>query len=161
MEVQQDSVVTIHYVLRDDDGEVVDQSDGQPISYLHGHNNLIPGLEKALDGHEPGDEVEASVKPEEGYGEYNEDLVQNVNRDAFEGVDNLEAGMSFRAESDAGNMIVTVKEVGDQEVTVDGNHVLAGQNLNFMVTVADVREATHNELEQGEVAEEAAANDSE
>ncbi|NNC22651.1 peptidylprolyl isomerase [Salinisphaera sp. USBA-960] len=160
MEIQQDSVVTIHYVLRGDDGEVVDQSDGQPLSYLHGHSNLIPGLEKSLDGHEPGDEVETTVTPEEGYGQYNEDLVQNVSRDAFEGVDNLEVGMSFRAESDAGNMIVTIKEVGDEQVTVDGNHVLAGQNLNFVVTVADVRQATSDEIEQGDIAE-AAANDSE
>lgn len=161
MKVQENSVVTIHYVLRDDDGEVVDQSSGEPLSYLHGQGNIIPGLEKALEGYETGQEVETTIAPDEGYGEYNDALVQNVGRDAFEGVDNLEVGMSFRAESDAGNMIVTIKDVGNEEVTVDGNHVLAGQNLNFTVTVSEVREATNDEIEQGDIADAEAANDSE
>ncbi|MES1941273.1 FKBP-type peptidylprolyl isomerase [Salinisphaera sp. T5B8] len=152
MEAKQDSVVSIYYVLRDTDGEIIDQSsEGQPLAYLHGHGNIVPGLEKAIEGHAQGDEVKATVEPEEGYGPYREELVQKVSRDAFQGVDELAPGMSFRAESDAGPMIVTVKEVEGEEVTVDGNHVLAGQTLNFTVNIHDVREASSEEIEHGHV----------
>ena len=152
MQAQQDSVVSIHYVLRDTEGEVIDQSaEGAPLAYLHGHGNIVPGLEKAIEGHGSGEEVTATVDPEQGYGPYREDLVQKVGRDAFQGVDELAPGMSFRAESDAGPMIVTVKEVEGDEVTVDGNHVLAGQTLDFTVNVAEVRAASDTELEHGHV----------
>lgn len=159
MEVKPDNVVSIHYVLRDTEGEIIDQSaEEQPLSYLHGHGNIVPGLEKAIEGHAEGDEVKATVEPEEGYGPYREELVQKVGRDAFQGVDELAPGMSFRAESDAGPMIVTVKAVEGEEVTVDGNHVLAGQTLDFTVNVADVREATANEIEHGHVHDENTAD---
>lgn len=152
MQAQRDNVVSIHYVLRDTEGEVIDQSaDGQPLSYLHGHENIVPGLEQAIEGHGEGDEVRTTVEPDQGYGPYRDELVQKVNREAFQGVDELAPGMSFRAESDAGPMIVTIKEVEDDEVTVDGNHVLAGQTLDFAVNVADVRAATDTELEHGHV----------
>ncbi|RJS91411.1 peptidylprolyl isomerase [Salinisphaera sp. Q1T1-3] len=155
MQAQRDNVVSIHYVLRDNDGEVIDQSaEGQPLSYLHGHDNIVPGLEKAIEGHDEGAEVQTTVEPEEGYGPYREELVQKVNREAFQGVDELAPGMSFRAESDAGPMIVTIKEVDGDEVTVDGNHVLAGQTLNFTVNIAGVREASATELEHGHVHDE-------
>lgn len=152
MQAQQDNVVSIHYVLRDSEGEIIDQSaEGQPLAYLHGHSNIVPGLEKAIEGHAEGEEVKATVTPEEGYGEYREELVQKVNRDAFQGVDELAPGMSFQAESDAGPMIVTIKEVEGEEVTVDGNHVLAGQTLDFTVNLSEVRQATGEELEHGHV----------
>lgn len=155
MQAQRDNVVSIHYVLRDTEGEVIDQSaEGQPLSYLHGHENIVPGLEKAIEGHGEGDEVRATVEPDEGYGPYREELVQKVSRDAFQGVDELAPGMSFRAESDAGPMIVTIKEVEGEEVTVDGNHVLAGQTLDFSVSVSDVRQATETEIEHGHVHDE-------
>ena len=148
MQAKQDNVVSIHYVLRDTEGEIIDQSqEGQPLAYLHGHGNIVPGLEKAIEGHGEGDEVKATVEPEEGYGPYREELVQKVNREAFQGVDELAPGMSFRAESDAGPMIVTIK-------SVDGNHVLAGQTLNFTVNIADVRQATETEIEHGHVHDE-------
>lgn len=160
MQAQRDNVVSIHYVLRDTDGEVIDQSaDGQPLAYLHGHGNIVPGLEKAIEGHTSGDEVKATVSPEEGYGPYREELVQKVSRDAFQGVDELAPGMSFRAESDAGPMIVTIREVEGEEVTVDGNHVLAGQTLDFTVNVEDVRKASETELEHGHVHDKQAANE--
>ncbi|WP_423822988.1 peptidylprolyl isomerase [Salinisphaera sp. SPP-AMP-43] len=152
MQAQRDNVVSIHYVLRDTEGEVIDQSaEGQPLSYLHGHDNIVPGLEKALEGHAEGEEVQTTIEPDEGYGPYRDELVQKVNREAFQGVDELAPGMSFRAESDAGPMIVTIKEVDGEEVTVDGNHVLAGQTLDFTVNIADVRQATETEIEHGHV----------
>jgi len=152
MEAQQDNVVSIHYVLRDSEGEIIDQSaEGQPLTYLHGHSNIVPGLEKAIEGKGQGDEVKATVTPEEGYGEYREELVQTVNKEAFQGVDDIAPGMSFQADSDAGPMIVTIKAVEGEEVTVDGNHVLAGQTLDLTVNVADVREATSEEIEHGHV----------
>lgn len=152
MQAKQDSVVSIHYVLRDTEGEIIDQSgDQQPLAYLHGHGNIVPGLEKAIEGHGEGEQVKTTIEPEEGYGPYREELVQKVGRDAFQGVDELAPGMSFRAESDAGPMIVTVKEVEDEEVTVDGNHVLAGQTLDFTVDIAEVRDASSEEIEHGHV----------
>lgn len=152
MQAKQDNVVSIEYVLRDTEGEVIDQSaEGQPLAYLHGHGNIVPGLEKAIEGHGEGEQVKATVDPEEGYGPYREELVQTVSREAFQGVDELAPGMSFRAESDAGPMIVTVKEVEGDEVTVDGNHVLAGQTLDFSVNVTEVRQASETELEHGHV----------
>lgn len=150
MEISQNTVVSIDYTLTGDDGQVIDTSEGrEPLVYLHGHQNIIPGLEKAIEGHTEGEELDVTVEPEEGYGPYRDELVQDVPREAFEGVDKVEPGMSFRAESNAGPMTVVVKDVGDEAVTVDGNHMLAGQVLNFKVAIKDVREATETEIEQG------------
>lgn len=150
MKIQADAVVSFDYTLTGDDGQVIDTSQGrEPLVYLHGHDNIVPGLEKALEGKAAGDQFDASVSPEEGYGPYREELVQDVPRSAFDGVDQVEPGMSFRAESNAGPMTVTVKEVADETVTVDGNHALAGQTLNFAVEVKDVREASSEEVDQG------------
>jgi FKBP-type peptidyl-prolyl cis-trans isomerase SlyD len=152
MQISQNTVVSIDYTLTGDDGQVIDTSEGrEPLVYLHGHQNIIPGLEKAIEGAAEGDELEVSVEPEEGYGPYRDDLVQDVPRDAFAGIDKVEPGMSFRAESNAGPMTVVVREVGDDSITVDGNHMLAGKVLNFKVAVKDVREATESEVEQGTV----------
>ncbi|QOC23530.1 peptidylprolyl isomerase [Wenzhouxiangella sp. AB-CW3] len=152
MQISQNSVVSIDYTLTGDDGQVIDTSEGrEPLVYLHGHQNIIPGLEKAIEGASEGDELDVAVQPEEGYGPYRDELVQDVPRDAFAGVDKVEPGMSFRAESNAGPMTVVVREVGDDTVTVDGNHMLAGQVLNFKVAIKGVREATESEIEQGTV----------
>jgi FKBP-type peptidyl-prolyl cis-trans isomerase SlyD len=160
MQVQRDRVVSIHYVLRDTEGEIIDQSTaGQPLAYLHGHGNIVPGLEQAIEGHERGDEIQTTVSPDDGYGPYREELVQDISREAFQGVDELAPGMSFRAESEAGPMIVTVMDVGDDEVTVDGNHMLAGQTLDFQVNIADVRKASDAEIEHGHVHDGQAANE--
>jgi FKBP-type peptidyl-prolyl cis-trans isomerase SlyD len=153
MEISNNTVVSIDYTLTGDDGQVIDSSEGrEPLQYLHGHQNIIPGLEKAIEGHSEGDELEVAVQPDEGYGPYRDELVQDVPMDAFSGVDKVEPGMSFRAESNAGPMTVVVKKVGDDTVTVDGNHMLAGQVLNFKVAIKDVREATDEEISQGTVA---------
>ncbi len=150
MKIQADAVVSFDYTLTDDEGQVIDTSQGrEPLVYLHGHGNIVPGLEKAMEGKAAGDQFDATVSPEEGYGPYREELVQDVPRSAFEGIDKVEPGMSFRAESNAGPMTVMVKAVEDETVTVDGNHALAGQNLNFTVDVKAVREASSEEVDQG------------
>lgn len=153
MQIANNSVVAMDYTLTDQEGQVIDTSEGrEPLVYLHGHNNIIPGLEKALTGQEAGAEMDVVVQPAEGYGEYREELVQAVPRDAFAGVDKVEPGMSFRAESNAGPMNVIVREVSDDSVTVDGNHSLAGQILNFKVAIRSVREATAEEISEGRAA---------
>lgn len=152
MQATKDHVVSIEYVLRDTEGEVIDQSAAdQPLSYLHGHENIVPGLEEAIEGHSEGDEVTATVAPEQGYGPYRDELIQTVKREQFEGVESLSPGMSFHAESSDGPMIVTVTDIDGDDVTVDGNHVLAGQTLDFSVNITAVREATENEREHGHV----------
>lgn len=152
MRVASNTVVSFHYVLRNDEGEVIDRSGAVPFSYLHGHGSIVAGLEQALEGRESGERVNVRVPPEEGYGLRAEDLVQTVPRSAFAGVQGaIEPGMRFRAESDAGMRIVTVTEVGEDAVTVDGNHPLAGQTLHFDVELTEVRDATAEEIEDGEV----------
>lgn len=152
MQATKDHVVSIEYVLRDTEGEIIDQSsEGQALDYLHGHDNIVPGLEQAIEGHGEGDEVKTTVAPEQGYGHHREELIQTVNRDQFEGVEALAPGMSFHAESSEGPLIVTVTDIDGDEVTIDGNHALAGQTLDFTVNIAGIREASSNELEHGHV----------
>ncbi|NZA27378.1 peptidylprolyl isomerase [Luteimonas sp. SJ-92] len=152
MEIAAERVATIHYTLTDENGQVIDRSpESQPLSYLHGAGNIVPGLEKALDGKKPGDAVEVDVKPEEAYGPRNEALVQAVPREAFKGVDAVEPGMQFKAQTERGPLLVTVVEVGEAQVKIDGNHPLAGRKLHFDVKVADVREASPEEKQVGHV----------
>lgn len=151
MQIADKTVVAIDYTLSNDEGEVLDSSEGaQPLAYLHGAANIIPGLEQALTGKSAGDELEVSVEPELAYGEYSLELVATLNRSMFEGVDELLPGMQFHASApDGGMQIVTIRDVDGDDVTVDGNHPLAGQRLNFKVKVVSVREATGEELEHG------------
>lgn len=152
MQATKDCVVSIDYVLRDTEGEIIDQStSGEPLSYLHGHDNIVPGLEQALEGHAEGDEVKATVPPEQGYGHHRDDLIQTVKRDQFEGVESLGPGMSFHAESNEGPLIVTVTDVDGDDVTIDANPPLAGKTLDFTVNIAAIRQANDNELEHGHV----------
>lgn len=152
MQIAQNSVVAFHYTLTNDAGEVLDSSEGrEPLTYLHGAGNIIPGLEKQLEGRTPGDKLQAKVAPEEGYGEVQPQLVQEVPRDAFQGVDSVEPGMQFQAQTQGGPLMVTVTQVEGDTVTVDGNHPLAGQSLNFDVEIAEVREASEEEVEHGHV----------
>ena len=150
MQIKKDSVVSIDYILTDDQGNVLDSSKGrEPLAYLHGYGGIIPGLESQLDGWQTGDQLQVSVAPEDGYGQRNESLCQEVPRSQFDGIDDLDVGMRFRVDSNAGPMVITVTEINDDSVTVDGNHPLAGVPLNFDVTVRDVRDATAEELEHG------------
>lgn len=152
MQITDGTVVSMEYALRDDEGSIIDQSQpGQPLAYLHGHKNIIPGLEAALQGKEAGDQVEVKVSPEEGYGEPNPALEQVVPKDRFQGIENIEEGMQFQASTDQGPVSVRVVKVEDEDVTVDGNHPLAGKHLNFNVTVQDVRPATEEEIAHGHV----------
>ena len=152
MEITEARVASIHYTLTDDDGEVIDKSpESQPLRYLHGAGNIVPGLEKALAGRQVGDALKVDVEPEEGYGPRNERLVQVVPRNVFEGVDKVEPGMQFQAQSQRGPLLVTVVEVGDAQVKIDGNHPLAGRTLHFDVEVADVRDASDEEKQTGRV----------
>jgi len=154
MQAAANTVVTIDYTLTGNDGEVIDTSEGRgPLTYLHGHGNIIPGLENALEGKGEGEELAVQVEPEEGYGPHREELVQKVSMDAFSGMDKVEPGMRFNAESAQGPLVVKVTEIEGDKVTIDANHELAGQQLNFAVTVRDVREATEQELEAGQVAD--------
>ena len=153
MEIAANRVATIHYTLTDDDGQVIDRSpQEQPLSYLHGAGNIVPGLESALEGKNPGDSLKVDVTPEKGYGQRNDSLVQEVPREAFQGVDKVEPGMQFRAQTQGGPLLVTVMEVGDAQVKIDGNHPLAGRNLHFAVEVTDVREASDEEKQNGQPA---------
>ena len=153
MTIKENSAVSFHYTLTDDDGQTLDSSAGKdPLAYLHGAGNIIPGLEGALEGKAVGDAMVVAVTAAEGYGEVQQELIQEVPRDAFQGVDSIEVGMQFEAQTgQSGNIPVTVTAVTDEVVTVDGNHPLAGKNLNFDVSIEDVREATEEELEQGHV----------
>ena len=144
-------VASIHYTLTNDAGEVLDSSEGaEPLSYLHGAGNIIPGLEQALVGKTSGATLQVSVAPEDAYGPVQKELIQLVPREAFQGVDKVEPGMAFEAQDAQGNARqVVVKSVDAGQVTVDGNHPLAGLQLNFDVQVVDVRDATEEEIAHG------------
>lgn len=152
MTIAANKVAAIHYTLTNNDGEVLDSSTGQePLVYLHGFQNLVPGLELALTGKAVGDKLSVTVKPEDGYGEVDPDMVQELPRDMFAGVDDIEVGMEFHAQTDNGLQIVEVIEIDGDTVTIDGNHPLAGVTLNFEVEVMEIREATAEELQHGHV----------
>ncbi len=133
--------------------DVIDSSaGGAPLVYLHGAGNIIVGLEKALEGKNVGDELSVAIEPEDAYGEYSAELVATLTREMFEGVDELEVGMQFHASApDGGMQIVTIRDIDGDDVTVDGNHPLAGQRLNFKVKVVDVREANAEEIAHGHI----------
>ena len=144
-------VVSMHYKLTDDDDNVLDSSDGSdPLAYLHGSGSIIPGLEKALVGKIEGDALKVKVEPADGYGEVNPELVQAVNRSAFQGVDSIEPGMAFEAQAPDGSMQrILVKAIDGDEITIDANHPLAGIVLTFDVQIVGVREATEEEVSHG------------
>lgn len=151
MQVSENTVVSIHYTLKNDQGEILDSSrDQEPLSYLHGAGNIIPGLEAALAGHAEGDKFSVTVEPAEGYGERHPELIQKLARDLFPAGD-IEPGMRFRADTATGPQILTVTEVSETEVTVDANHPLAGERLHFEVEVVGLRPASAEEIEHGHV----------
>ncbi len=152
MKIAENTVVTIDYELKDEDGTVLDSSEGGNFAYLHGANNIIPGLESALTGKSSGDQISVAVSPEQGYGARDESRLQAVPRDMFPSDTDIEVGMQFHAEGPDGQvLVVTVDSIDDDQVTVDGNHPLAGVNLNFEVNIVDVRGATNEEIDHGHV----------
>jgi FKBP-type peptidyl-prolyl cis-trans isomerase SlyD len=153
MNITKDRVVSINYTLRDSKDQVLDSSDPEAFLYLHGHQNIIPGLEKALEGKSPGDAFKIMIPAAEGYGERNDRLITTVSLDLLKGeVETVKAGMQFYAETADGEVeLVTVTQVEGNTVTIDANPPLAGMDLNFDVTVLDIREANEEELEHGHV----------
>ncbi|MBA5762717.1 peptidylprolyl isomerase [Vibrio sp. 404] len=152
MKIEKNVVVSLAYQVKLEDGAVVDQSTVEaPLDYLHGNNNLISGLEAALEGKVAGDKFDVTIAPEDGYGEHSDELVQRVPANVFHGVEQIEVGMRFLADTDQGPIPVEVTEVDGDEVVVDGNHMLAGHTLTFVVEVVAVREATAEEIEHGHV----------
>jgi FKBP-type peptidyl-prolyl cis-trans isomerase SlyD len=151
MNISENKAVFIHYTLRDQDGNILDQSDNnQPLAYLHGAGNIIPGLEGQLVGKVAGDKFQAVVQPEEGYGAHQEELVFKAPRENFQG-EHLEAGMEVELDFGDETAVALVAEVGDTEVTLDLNHPLAGQTLFFDVDVVNVRDASLEEISHGHV----------
>ena len=150
MQIKPNTVAAFHYTLTDDEGQVIDSSDGrEPLAYLHGQGQIVPGLEKAMEGRASGDKFQVDVAPAEGYGEYQAGLAQAVPREAFQGITDIQPGMQFQGEGPQGAFNVTVTRVEDDTIHVDGNHPLAGKTLHFAIEVADVREASAEELAHG------------
>lgn len=152
MSIKKDSVVMFNYTLKDDAGEVIDSSaPGEPLAYLHGHGNLVPGLERELEGKATGDQLSVKVTPADGYGEYSKELVEKVPRRTLKGIAKVTVGMRLHAQTPAGPRAVTVTAVTGDMVTIDGNHPLAGKSLNFDIELVEVRDASAEELEHGHV----------
>jgi len=152
MLIDNNKVITINYTLKDDTGKLIDESKDGSFCYLHGADNIIPGMEQALHGKTKADQLELSLKPEEAYGEYVEALTQVVDRAMFDVDDTIEAGMQFHAQSENGQTImITVTQVDGDNITIDGNHPLAGETLHYDITVIDIRDATEEEISHGHV----------
>jgi FKBP-type peptidyl-prolyl cis-trans isomerase SlyD len=150
MQVAKDTVVMIDYTLTGPDGAVIDSSKGrEPLAYLHGASNIIPGLENALTGKAAGEGLTVTVPPEQGYGKHDPNLVQPVPREQLKNLPDLKPGMQLQAQTPQGPRVVTITKGDDQNVTIDGNHRLAGMPLTFEVKVVDVRAATAEEVAHG------------
>lgn len=148
MQITKNTVASIHYTLRNGDGEILDTSSGrEPLTYLQGAGNLIMGMEEGLEGKKKGDKFQLKIAPEKGYGVKDSNLVQKVPRSAF-GTQEVKKGMQFQTNQ---GQVVTVTETGLDSITVDANHPLAGVELHFDVEVTDVREASAEEISHGHV----------
>jgi len=153
MKISKDCVVSIDFTLKSAEGEILDTSDGdQPLLYLQGHEHLVPGLERRLEGLEPGEELQAVIPPEEGYGIRDEEDFQVVKKSAFPEDAEVKMGMNFHAQDDAGNLnMITVVKIEGEDITLDYNHPLAGKDLHFDISIREVRKATQEELDHGHV----------
>lgn len=153
MKIEADKVVSIDYTLKDDQGTVIDTSNERgPLSFIFGSGTIIPGLENELEGREKGDSFSVTVEPKDGYGEYDDSMMFEVGKDQFQDSSQIEEGMQVQAQNNQGQVqILTVKSIGDENVTLDANHPLAGQKLFFDVSVTDVRDATEEEIDHGHV----------
>ncbi len=153
--IEKNKVVSFHYILTDDSGQTIDSSrvdDREPLTMLHGHGGLIPGVEKALDGHAVGDRFNVVVSPEEGYGLRDESLTQRVPKKYFRDAERLRAGTLAVIETGKGQQQqVMVQKVGSSVVDIDGNHPLAGVTLNFDIEITDIRDASEEEIAHGHV----------
>lgn len=152
MIVEKDKAVSFHYTLKNTDGEQMETSrDKDPMSYLHGANNIIPGLEKAMEGRAVNDEFSVTVEPEEAYGVRNENNVQRVPLKRLKGIGKVLPGQVLNLQTNKGQVQVTVLKVGRFNIDVDGNHPLAGKQLTFEVEITEIRDASEEELEHRHV----------
>ncbi len=150
--IETDTVATVAYVLKNNKGEVLDQAGAEDgFEYLHGHQNIVPGLEQALTGAAVGDKLSVTVKAADAYGEYDAELVKAVPKEKFpEDIrTKVQPGELLQVDSGDGWAVVKVKEVSDTDITLDGNHELAGQDLHFDVEIIAIRPATAKEIEHG------------
>jgi FKBP-type peptidyl-prolyl cis-trans isomerase SlyD len=152
MKISDNKVVVLHYAVSDSEDTLIDSSyDHKPLAVIQGSHYLIPGLESELVDHEAGDKFEVAVTAENAYGEREDGFVQTVPKAMFGGIEDLDVGSQLRATTDEGEQTVIVIDVQDDEITVDGNHPLAGMDLKFDVEILEVRDATEEELEHGHV----------
>ena len=153
MKIEKDAVVSMYYTLKNDAGDVIDSSEGkEPLPFLQGHGNIIPGLESALEGSKAGDKLDVTVEPEEGYGLRLQKAIQEIPRTALQDVEDLALGMQLQSQDKDGNaFIVTVAKIEDETITVDANHPLAGETLHFAVTIESIRKAEAVEIDHGHV----------
>ncbi len=150
MQVTKHKVAVIDYTLTDNDGNVLDECKDGQFAYVHGTQSIIPGLETALEGTAAGESLNVTVQPKDAYGERHLEAIQRVPRNMFPADVELQPGMQFQAQAENGQpMILHVTAVDGEDVVVDGNHPFAGIELNFDVTVVDVRDATEEELSHG------------
>jgi len=155
MNISKDSVVSFLYTLRDADNEVLDTNQGDTsLSYIQGSGAIIPGLDREMVGKTKGDSFSVSIKPEDGYGTYDDSLIFPVPSSSFTNTSELKIGMAVSVQQKDQDMILYVKSIEKEEVVLDGNHPLAGQTLNFEINIENVRKATETELEHGHVHEE-------
>lgn len=150
MQVSKGKVVTFHYSLSNERGDLLDRtSRAEPLSYIHGAGQLLDGIEAALEGASPGDHLEVILPPQQAYGMRKKEWVRIVPRAAFADVEQIEVGMHFQTEGPEGPFLVTVTKVEEEEVTIDANHPLAGETLHFSIDLLSVREPTPEELACG------------
>ena len=151
--IKKDSVVSLSYILKNENGEELDRFEtANPLAYMHGHGQIVPGLENVLEGLAIGDKKEVTVTPQGGYGEVQPQLKMKVSRNKFPADVNIEPGMQFSSKMEDGREIpFTVQAIEDGAVMLDGNHPLAGETLHFSVEVVEVRLATAEELQHGHV----------
>ena len=149
--VEKDKVVRVYHEMRDDDGQSLADTQVDGFEYIHGHGNLIPGLEAALEGHAEGDEVEVTVEPEEAYGLHDAEAVVDVPRERIEAQAELAPGNMVEAHGPEGRIEMLILEVGDETVKVDLNHPLAGFRLHFAARVGTIRDAHPDEIKHGRV----------
>jgi FKBP-type peptidyl-prolyl cis-trans isomerase SlyD len=151
--IKKGKVVEMHYSLKNNAGELIDSSEKKdPMPFLQGYGNIIPGLESALEGKKVGDELKISVEAKDAYGDVKPEAVQEIPKTALEGIEDLKVGMELKSQDEQGNAyIVRVEEIKDGSVLINGNHPLAGQTLHFVVKIESIREATEEELKHGHV----------
>jgi FKBP-type peptidyl-prolyl cis-trans isomerase SlyD len=156
VQISENTVVSFDYTLKNDDGQILDSSEERdPLTFIHGTGAIIPGLEQALDGRKEGESFSLSLKPDQAYGEYNENLIFEVPKTQFQDTTSIAVGTQVQAQmQDGSKQVLMIKEVGDENVTLDANHPLAGENLHFDIEVKEVREASSEELDQNTDEEE-------